>query len=455
MESAVVAELMSLLDEKRYSEFMKKTDGLRPVDVADFLSTLNAARLPSVFRLLKKDTGADIFAELDADARESLICAMSDSEIAFIIEELYTDDAVDMLEELPAGMVTRVLRLAKPQTRAAINKFLNYAQDSAGGIMTSEFISLKADMKVFEATEYIRKNGIDKETVYNAYVTDRERKLLGTVELRSLIFAEPDESISKIMNSPALSVSTGTDREDTAALISKYDLLSLPVVDNENRLVGIVTVDDAIDVLENEASKDISIMAAVTPTERPYLKTGVFTIFRSRIPWLLLLMLSATFTGIIITAFESALSSLVILTAFIPMLMGTGGNAGAQVSVTVTRAISLGELSPSDLFTILKKELSVSLLCGGALAAASFIKICAFDMLLLATPGVSVTVALTVSLTLLCTVVSAKLTGALLPLAATRIGLDPALVASPAITTTVDIISLLVYFGIARSILGI
>ena len=444
-----------LLSEKRISELIALLVSLPDADAADLISSLPESDKALTFRLLGKDAAAAVFACLDADTQESIIRGMGDAELSGLIEELFTDDAVDMLEEMPAGIVSRVLRLATKETRNTLNLIMQYPEDSAAGIMTSEFIVLKEKMKVSEAIDYIRATGADKETVYVAYATDVKRRLIGIVDLRDLLFAPGDKTVGEIMDPDVVSVTTLTDREATAAVISKYDLLAVPVVDGESRLVGIVTVDDAIDVIRDEASEDISIMAGVTPGEKPYLKTGVMRTFASRIPWLLLMMVSATFTGLIITHFESALASLVALTAFIPMLMDTGGNSGSQASVTVIRALSLGDISPKDILKVIFKEFRVSLLCGLSLSAACFLKVMLVDMLILGTEGVTLAVAAVVSLTLGTTVVCAKLSGAALPLLAKKIGLDPALVASPAITTIVDIVSLIIYFTIAGIILGI
>lgn len=444
-----------LLEEKKFGTLRELLAALLPPDTAELISELPPKEQAVTFRLLGKDAAAEVFACMDPQTQENIIRSMRDAELSGLIEELFTDDAVDMLEEMPAGIVSRVMRLATKETRNAINLIMQYPEDSAAGIMTSEFIVLKENMKVPEAIEYIRATGADRETVYVAYATDPKRRLTGTVDLRDLLFAPEGRTVGEIMDPSVISVTTLTDREATAAVISKYDLLAVPVVDGESRLVGIVTVDDAIDVIRDEASEDISIMAGVTPAEKPYMKTGVMRTFVSRIPWLLLLMVSATLTGLIITHFESALASLVALTAFIPMLMDTGGNSGSQSSVTVIRALSLGEISPKDFPKVAFKELRVALLCGISLSAACFLKVVIVDMLILGTEGVTLAVAAVVSLTLGTTVVSAKLVGAVLPLLAKRIRLDPALVASPAITTVVDIISLIIYFTFAGIILGI
>ena len=439
-------KLLELLDENKFVEFMNALDSMNAVDAAELLSSVDDATLPKIFRLMKKDTAAEIFAELDSDTQEKVIQTMRDTEIAKFMDRLFVDDAVDMLEELPANVVNRILKNTTPQKRQELNRFLNYPPDSAGGIMTSEFLSIHAGMTVADAVETIRHTGVKKETVYVIYVTDRSRVLVGTVELKDLLFARPDEIISDIMNTEVISVPTTEDKESTAALISRYDLLALPVVDSEKRLVGIVTIDDAVDVITEEATEDIEIMAAMAPSDKPYLKTGVFSIWLKRIPWLLLLMISATFTGIIISHYESALGQVVILTAFIPMLMDTGGNAGSQASVTIVRGLSVGEIHMKDIFQVLWKEFRVSLLCGITLSVAAFGKAMLIDR---TTP----LIALVVSITLFASVVVAKLVGCSLPILAKRLKLDPAVMASPFITTIVDAVSLMIYFSVATLLL--
>lgn len=441
-------ELSALLHEKRFPELISAIDEMNVIDAAEFLATLEAEELPLVFRLLKKNTAAEIFAELEFDLQEQIITSMSDRELSHILEQLFVDDTVDLLEELPANMVNRILRNTSSELRGELNRFLRYGEDSAGSVMTSEFVSLRSSLTVDEAVVGIRRTGVDKETVYVIYVTDASRKLCGTLGLRDLLFAAPDTQISELMETDVKSVCTVDDKEEAAAMISKYDLLALPVVDSEGRLVGIITVDDALDVIEEEATEDIEKMAAITPTDKPYLKTGVFEIFSKRIPWLILLMISATFTGTIITHYESILGRLVILTAFIPMLMNTGGNAGSQASVTVIRGLSVGELRMGNILRILWKELRISILCGIALGIVAFGKVMLIDR-------ASLTIATVIALTVLCTVIVAKLVGASLPVLAQRIGLDPTVMASPFITTIVDAVALMVYFSIASALLGI
>lgn len=445
-------ELLSLLDGKHYVDFMNRVDELNPIDVADFFMELPKDRRPSVFRLLKKDTASDIFAELDADVQADLIVGMTDREIGRMLDELYVDDAVDMLSEMPAGVVKRLLRTASPETRAELNRFLAYPEDSAGSVMTAELIELRKNMRCSEAIETIRRTGVDKATVYVAYVTDERRHLEGIVELQDLLFASPDNMIEDLMDTNIVSAATHDAREDVAATISKYDLLALPVVDSEGRLVGIVTVDDAIDVIMEEVGESLERLAAMSPTDKPYLRTSVWDTFKKRIPWLLLLMLSATFTGAIITHYEAALGVWTVLTAFMPMLMGTGGNAGSQASIAVIRALSLDEVELSDVWRVLFKEFRVSLMCGVVMAVATFVKVFAVDLGLDTT---RIAVALVVSISLFLTVVLAKIIGCTLPLLAKRAHLDPAVMASPFITTIVDALSLMLYFEVATRILHI
>ncbi len=452
MENEKFEKLNELLEKKNYAAFMRAADEMNPVDTADFLASLPESKQLAVFRMFKKDVAADIFAELDPEIQEKIISTATDTEISGMIEDLYIDDAVDMLEELPANMVKKILQVAKPETRSVINKFLSYPEDSAGSIMTAEFIDLRGTMTVEQAIAHIRKTGNEKETVYVAYVTDNSRVLKGTIRLESLLFADGAALISDVMDSDFVCAETLDDKESVAATISKYDLLALPVVDKERRLVGIVTVDDAIDVIEDEATEDIEMMAAITPTDKPYLKTGVFETWKKRIPWLLLLMVSATFTGQIISGFEEALSGFPVLIAFIPMLMDTGGNSGGQSSVTVIRGLALDEIHMRDIFKVIWKEFRVSIMCGVVLAASNFVKILVVDNLVFHN-NVSPTAALVVCLTLVVTVVVSKFIGCTLPILAKRIGFDPAVMASPFITTIVDAISLLIYFAFANMFL--
>ena len=448
----LMQELLELLDGKRYSEFMRRVDEINPVDVAEFFNELPSERQPSVFRLLEKDIAAEIFAELDGDVQETLIVAMSDREVRVMLDELFVDDAVDMLAEMPSNVVKRILKNVTPETRAQINRFLSYPEDSAGSVMTAEFIELRKSMTCEQAVDTIRRTGVDKETVYVAYVTDPSRHLEGVIRLQDLLFAKPDDVLEDLMDTNIICASTHDDRETVAATISKYDLLVLPIVDKERRLVGIVTVDDAIDVLQEEATADIEMMAAITPTDKSYLKTSVFETFKKRIPWLLLLMLSATFTGAIITHYEEAVGTWTILTAFMPMLMGTGGNAGSQSSIAVIRSLSLGEIELRDIWRVLFKETRVSLVCGLVMGVATFAKVLLIDLRLDLS---QILVAVVVSISLVLTVILAKIIGTVLPILAKRVGLDPAVMASPFITTIVDALSLMLYFEVASAALGV
>ena len=454
--------LMELLDAKKYSDFIREIDEMSPVDAAEFLEELPEKRFPIVFRLLKKDTAADVFAELETEKQAELIAAMTDREIALILDELFVDDAVDMIEEMPAGMVERIMKSATPATRNEINRFLSYPEDSAGSVMTSELIDLKKDLTAAQAVERIRKIGLDKETVYVAYVTNSSRVLEGVVPLKSLLFASPDDRIEQIMNPNVIFASTHDTKESVAHTISHYDLLALPIVDKEKRLVGIVTVDDALDVLETETTEDIERMAAIVPNDKPYMKTSVFETWKKRVPWLLLLMISATFTGTIITHYETAIGTYAILTAFVPMLMSTGGNAGGQASSTVIRGLSVGDIELGDVLRVLWKELRIGLICGITLAAATFAKVMLVDFRLqletvTETGAVqnNLIIAAIIALTVCGAIVLSKLVGALLPLATKRIGLDPTVVANPFVTTIVDTVTLIVYFSIASAFLPI
>lgn len=442
-----------LYEEKKIGELGRLLKTAEPADIALLFDMIDEEQHRLIFRLLPKELAAEVFVEMDPDTQEALINAFTDKELQSVLDELYLDDTVDIVEEMPANVVTRILKNSHPDSRKAINQLLSYSGDTAGSIMTIEFVSLRPSMTVEEAFIHLRKTGTESESIYTCYVTEN-KKLLGVVSVYTLILSDKDAKISDIMNPNVIAVNTSEDRAEAANLLMKYDFLALPVVDNENRLVGIITIDDAVDVISEEDEEDIAKMSAITPTDRPYIKTSPFKIFLTRIPWLMILMLSATFTGIIISSFEKALAVQVALTAFIPMIMGTGGNAGSQASVTVIRGLSLGELGYSDVFRILFKELRVSLLCGGAVAIATFVKILLIDNLLLGS-GISLTVALVVALTMAFTIFIAKLIGCSLPLLAGKLGLDPAVMASPFITTIVDALSLLVYFGVASAILNI
>ena len=452
-------KILSLLQEKKYSALQKYMDTLNPADIAECMEDLlddgdiQEEELPRIFRLLPKELASDTFTEMDPEFQEKLIDAFSDKELAELMGDMFLDDTVDVIEEMPANVVKRILKNVDSETRKSINQVLNYPEDSAGSIMTIEYVDLRPGMTVREAFARIRQTGVDKETIYICYIIGPTRKLLGLVSVRELLLAADDTVLRDIMETNIISVTTLDDREDVANLFAKYSFGALPVVDKENRLVGIVTVDDAIDVLQEEATEDIEKMAAITPSEHPYLRAKTWEIWKQRIPWLLLLMVSATFTGMIITGYENALAAQAALMAFIPMLMDTGGNSGSQASVTVIRNLSLGEVEFADIGKVLWKELRVSLLCGATLAAVSFGKIMLIDGLLMRNPGITVTVAAVVCLTLLLTVVVAKLVGCSLPLLAKRVGFDPAVMASPFITTIVDALSLILYFRIATDIL--
>ena len=442
------AMIESLLEEKKYNTLKDVFSTMNAADIAALFEDLPDTTLPLLFRLLPKELAAETFVEMDSDTQELLIRGFSDNELKEVVDELYVDDAADLVEEMPANVVSRILQQADPEKRRMINEILHYPEDSAGSIMTTEYVSLLPHMTVEEAIRRIRRVGVDKETINTCFVVDEKRKLMGALTIRTLILAEEDTELEAIMSPNTVCVTTTEDQETVAGQLAKYDLTSIPVVDGEGRLVGIVTIDDAVDVLVEEATEDIEKMAAITPSDRPYLRTSVWEVWKQRIPWLLLLMISATFTGMIITGFEDALSKLVILTAYIPMLMDTGGNSGSQASVSVIRSLSLNEVEFKDVFRVLWKEFRVSILCGLSLAAVGFVKLMLLDQ-------VGIQVALVVSVTLTLTVIAAKLIGCSLPLLAKKIGLDPAVCASPFITTMVDALSLLIYFGIATAVLHI
>lgn len=454
---AVILEKMitSLLNEKKYPSLRDILVTMNPSDIASVFGELEPDRIPLLFRLLPKEQAAETFVEMDPEAQELLIQGFSDSELKEVVDELYLDDAVDLVEEMPANVVRRILTQADPETRKSINELLRYPENSAGSMMTTEYVTLRPSMTVEESILRIRRTGVDKETIYTCYVTDN-RTLLGLVTVKDLLLAEDDETpIRAIMQTHVISVSTLADQEEVARMFAKYNFLALPVVDNENRMVGIVTFDDAMDVMEEEATEDIEIMGGMSPSEKTYSRATTWDLFKQRIPWLLLLMVSATFTGMIITGFENALAAQVALTAFIPMLMDTGGNSGSQSSVTVIRALSLGELEFRDLPQVIWKEIRTAICCGAVLAAACFCKILLVDRLLMGNSSITVAVALVVCLTMAITVLLAKTVGCILPMSAKRLGFDPAVMASPFITTIVDALSLLVYFGIAKALLGV
>ena len=451
----VETALVQMLEEKKYTAARAVLATMNPNDIAAMFGHMAEKRIPLLFRLLPKDVAAETFVEMQPDEQELLISGFSDNELKEMLAEISDDDAADIAEEMPANVVARLLRQADPEMRRAINHLLRYPEDSVGSIMTTEYVSLRPQMTVGESILRIRRQGFDKETIYTCYVT-HNRTLLGVVTVRELLLCTDDDTpVSEIMSTDIISVSTATDREEASQLLSHYNFLALPVVDGENRMVGIVTFDDAMDVLEDAATEDMELMGGMTPSEKTYLKSSPFELFKNRVPWLMLLMVSATFTGLIITAFEGALAAQVALTAFIPMLMGTGGNSGSQSSVTVIRALSLGELRLRDVWRVLGKELATALLCGIALAAVCFGKIWLVDRTLMGNSDITWQVNLVVCLTLAVTVVAAKLVGCTLPLAAKALKLDPAVMASPFISTIVDALSLLVYFLFAQTVLGI
>ena len=447
--------LSQLLELKKYHSLRDILSTMNPADVAAVFDDMAESQLPLLFRLLPKELAAETFVEMEPEAQELLIRGFSDSELKEVIDELYVDDAVDIVEEMPANVVQRILAQAEPEMRKQINEILRYPEDSAGSIMTTEYVSLRPNMTVEEAILRIRRTGIDKETIYTCYVT-HGRKLIGMVTVKDLLLCSDDEAtIESIMQEHVITVGTLDDQEQVAQMFTKYNFLALPVVDTENRLVGIVTFDDAMDVMEDETTEDMEKMAAMLPSEHPYMRSSPFEIWKNRIPWLLLLMVSATLTGLVITSFENALGALPCLTAFIPMLMDTGGNSGSQACVTIIRGISLDEIEFRDIFKVIWKEIRVAVMAGLVLSVACFGKIMLIDHLLLGSDSVTWMVALVVSVSLALTVCIAKLVGSTLPLLAKRIGFDPAVMASPIITTIVDFLSLLVYFTFASTILGI
>lgn len=447
--------LIALVDGKKYNTLRDVLSTMNPADIASVFADMPDQKLPLLFRLLPKELAAETFVEMESDMQQMLIKGFSDNELKDVIEELYIDDAVDIVEEMPANVVNRILRNTDPSTRKMINEILKYPEDSAGSIMTIEYVRLGADMTVSEALRVIRKTGINKETIYTCYVVSNSRKLIGMVSAKTLLLSDENDLIRDIMETNLIYVHTLEDKEVVANNFKKYDFLAMPVVDDERRLVGIVTVDDAIDVLEDEATEDIEKMAAIIPTDKPYLQTTPFATWKARIPWLLLLMISATFTGIILTKFETALAAHITLSAFIPMLMDTGGNSGSQAAVSVIRSISLGELEFKDILRVVWKEIRVAVLCGVTLAAVNFVKIYLIDYLLIGNMSVfdPVTIGV-VCITVAVTVLIAKIIGCTLPIFASKLGFDPAVMASPFITTIVDALSLLVYFTIASRMLG-
>lgn len=450
--------MLELFRSKRFTQLKELISETNPVDLVSVLEEAEKQERPKFFRILPKEQAAEVFPLLDPDLQKDLICAFSDREIREIVDEMFMDDAVDVIEEMPANVAKRILSQASPETRSTINRLLAYPEDSAGSIMTTEYIDLKKDMTIADAFAHIRRVGLDSETIYNCYVTDSRRKLLGLVTARELLLAPPEERLENIMETNVIFARTIDDREEVARMFERYDFIAMPIVDAEERLVGIVTVDDAIDVMQQEMTEDIELSAAITPSERPYLKVGVLSTFFARIPWLMLLMISATFTGLIISSFEASLAGNIAygiaLTCFMPMIMGTAGNSGSQSSTTIIRALSLGDVEYSDIFRVIWKELRVASLCGLALGIVNFGKVMLVDNLLLGR-GYGAAVIAVVSLTLVITVVIAKFVGCTLPIMAKLCHLDPAVMANPFISTIVDAISLMIYFNTASIILGI
>ena len=451
-------ELSEFLERKDFKSIRASLEEMNPVDIASLLEDLPDNELAVTFRLIDKTAAAETFSYMDADQQQLLLTIFTNKEIKEVLDAMFTDDTVDLLEDMPANVVSRILANLGKEERKAVNEILRYPEDSAGSIMTTEFVDLRRHMTVNEAFSKIRSTGLDKETVYTCYVISNDRNLEGVITVLDMLMADGDSRIEDIMDYNVISINTHADREQAAQMLSKYNFLALPVVDGENRLVGIVTFDDAVDVLTEEATEDIEKMAAILPSEKTYLKTGIFSTFKQRIPWLLLLMISATFTSMIITNFEEYLSSLVggaVLIAFIPMLTDTGGNAGGQASVTIIRGLALGDIELRDWFRVLWKEIRVAVICGVTLAACNFVKLLLVDRLLLGNTGVNLSVDTVVCLTLIAAVLIAKIVGCLLPLLAKRLGFDPAVMASPFITTIVDALALLAYFGIALLVLPV
>lgn len=439
--------LANLDDAKKYQSLRDVMETLPAPDLAAVFEDLPAEKLPVLFRLCPKDLAADVFAELTPATQQQLIDGLTDTELKAVVDELFVDDATDLVEEMPANVVKRILAQADPATRRMINELLKYPEDSAGGVMTTELMALRPDMTVAQAMDTIRENGFDKETINNCYVTDSSRRLVGVVSLRALVLAKnTEEPIKDLMDSNVVSVSTTTDQEDVSKLFEKYGFLAIPVVDAENRLVGIVTIDDAISILQDEASEDIAKMNAIGPSDKPYFKQSMWDLYKSRAPWLLFLMISATFSSLVIRGYEDALAAVTVLTAYIPMLTDAGGNAGSQSTSTIIRGMAVGDIQPHDLPRILWRESRVALLCGGTLAVCNFAKMLLFDR-------IAAPVALVVCLTLICTILLSQLIGGILPVAAEKLHVDPAVMASPLITTVVDTTTLLVYFNIAKALL--
>lgn len=448
--------IVTLTEQKKYPALRDILVTMNPMDIAIMFDGLEEHTLPLLFRLLPKDIASETFVEMDPDSQELLIRGFSDSELKEVVDELYVDDAVDLVEEMPANVVKRILRQADAETRKLINDILKYPEDSAGSIMTTEYVDLRPTMTVADAVKHIKRTGFDSETINTCYVTDEGKHLLGIVSIRAIILAEDETPLSEIMEENVIAAGTLDDQEDAIDMISKYNFTVLPVVDGEQRLVGIITVDDALDVMEDEATEDIEKMGGVTPVDKPYLKTSPFRFWLARIPWLILLMIGATFTGLILEHYQAVLDPILLLTLFlfVPMIMDTGGNAGSQTSVTIVRSISLEDIEFSDFFRVVLKEICVALLCGLTLAVAAFAKIQLIDVRLMHNEAITLSVTLAVCAALVLTVVAAKLIGCVLPMLAEKLKIDPAMVTSPLITTVVDIVCLAIYFGLATAFLA-
>ncbi len=439
--------LANLDDAKKYQSLRDVMETLPAPDLAAVFEDLPGEKLPVLYRLCPKALAAEVFTELSPKTQQALIDGLTDTELKAVVDDLFVDDATDLVEEMPANVVKRILAQADPTTRRMINELLQYPEDSAGGVMTTELMELRPDMTVEQAMEAIRQNGFDKETINNCYITDDSRKLVGVVSLRALVLAkDTSQPIRQLMDPHVVSVSTTTDQEDVSNLFEKYGFLAIPVVDAENRLVGIVTIDDAISILQDEASEDIAKMNAIGPSDKPYFKQSMWDLYRSRAPWLLFLMISATFSSLVIRGYEDALAAVTVLTAYIPMLTDAGGNAGSQSTSTIIRGMAVGDIRPKDLPRILWRECRVALLCGGTLAVCNFAKLLLFDR-------IAAPVALVVCVTLVCTILLSQLIGGILPVAAEKLHVDPAVMASPLITTIVDTTTLLIYFNVAKLLL--
>jgi len=441
-------KLLELIQQKKYIEIKKELSEMNEVDVAELLDPLDAHMTLLIFRMLPKDLAVEVFAHFSTEQQLGIINSVTDKELEYIMDELFFDDMIDLIEEMPANIVKKVLKATKEDERKLINQFLKYPADSAGSIMTIEYVDLRKGITVKEALAHIKETGLNKETVYTCYVTDGKRTLEGFVSLRTLVTSDEELLIDDIMEDEVIRVNTHDDQESVANVFRKYGFLALPVVDNENRLTGIITVDDIMDIMEQEATEDFQIMAAMSPSEEAYLNTGVFALARHRLPWLLILMVSATFTGRIMGKFENVLASVVILSTFIPMLMDTGGNSGSQSSTLIIRGLATGEITTHDWLKVLWKELRISLIVGIVLSAINLVRLIVIEK-------IELSIAITVSLTLIVTVMTSKVVGGTLPLVAKKLKLDPAIMAGTLITTIVDALSLIVYFGIATTLLGL